>query len=66
MDPTENTLEIASKILIAALEAKSINLLPDPRVRQSTAEHDSAQIARAFAVVHEAVHNEQQRIRGRK
>jgi len=52
---TVETLRIASDILIAALEAKSITLLPDPKSRVSTPEHDAAQISRVFMTIHEAV-----------
>lgn len=57
----DSTLSVAARILVAAIQAKSLTLLADPKARQSTSEHDAAQIARAFVTIHDAVYNELKR-----
>jgi hypothetical protein len=66
MDYSSNTMQIACEIVVAAIEAKTLTLQPDPRVRQNTLDHDSAQIARAFTLIHDAIYNEYRRISGQK
>jgi len=66
MEPAPNTMDIACKIVVAAIESKTLSLQPDPRVRQNTLDHDAAQIARAFTLIHDAVYNEHRRISGQK
>ena len=62
MESSKSSLEIASSIVVAALESKTLSLQPDPRVRQNTLDHDAAQIGRAFALIHDAVFNELRRV----
>ena len=59
-----NTMQMACNIIVAALESKTLSLQPDPRVRQNTLDHDAAQIARAFTLVHDAIFNEYRRVSG--
>lgn len=66
MESAPSTMDIACKIVVAAIESKTLSLQPDPRVRQNTLDHDAAQIARAFTLIHDAVYNEHRRISGQK
>lgn len=63
--PSDSTLRIAADIVIAAIQSKTLTLMADPKSRQSTSEHDAAQIARAFVTVHDAIFNEHRRTSAR-